>query len=433
MGGLTITINDLATGRQVYAGTFERFPVRIGRHEENEVALTTFSFVSRWHAEVRADPHGAISLVALAAGNPLKIANQSLASGAALPIEGRLTATLSTLELIFACSRAPARPATPASASTSSPPDSVDPDLPRIHLPTPKGPSLARPAPDPGGPPVVRTDDHHLARRARLQAAVAALRPLHHTFNAARRAWEDACVRTLQELGRAADHAPDDARLVFREFPAADRPSLARDDAGPRVGVGELGVVGQVASELLPGLRPPADEPDVRRFLARAVDILRVFAACTIELQRMRDRQCSALGITWEQHPDPLTGCETREDLLRYLLDWRDPGEARSEELVRAFAGLVDHIQAYLQASLQSARQVVFSLSPAEMERSVATTWPTRTAALWRHYESAFAALYGDTYDNLKPAFHAALARAYGQALARLGVSFQLREPGGPP
>lgn len=429
MGGLTITINDLSTAQRVFSGAFERFPVRIGRNEQNEVSLASFAFVSRWHAEVRADPRGALSLVCLSPNNPLRIADRRLAVGSSLAIEGRLTATLGTLEFVF--TREPAA-AQDAAANTNPSVSKGADDLPIIPLSDPSPPAFKRADDLPAGLPDLPCDEsHHLARRARIQAAVAHLRPLHRDFDAARRAWEDACVRTLQEIERAADHAPDDARLVFREFPAADRPSIAREDDGPLVGVGELGVVGQVASELLPGLRPPADETDVRRFLARAVDTLRVFAACTIELQRMRDRQCSDLGITWEQHPDPLSACETREDLLRYLLDWRDPGEARSEELVRAFAGLVDHIQSYLQAALQGARQAVFSLAPSEMERSVATSWPTRTAALWRHYEASFSALYGDTYDNLTPAFRAALARAYGQALARLGVSFEVHEPGG--
>ena len=428
MRGLTITIHDLATGQRVFSAAFTRFPIRIGRHEDNEVCLAAYAFVSRWHAEVRADAHGGHALVPLAPHNPLRLATASLSPGAAHPIATPLTATLGTLELLFIPDVEPSR----AAPLGPPPPAPAGPSLPVIPLPG------APPPPKPAEPPSnllpnLPAAGDPLARRARLQTAVAALRPLHQAFAAARRTWEDACVRTLQDLDRAPDHAADDARLVFREFPAADRPLLARDDEGPLVGVGELGVVGQVATELLPGLRPPADEPEARRFLARMVDILRVFAACTIELQRMRDRQCSDLGVAWEQHPDPLTGSETREELLRYLLDWRDPGEARSEELVRTFAGLVDHIQAYLQAALQSARQAVFSLSPSEMERSVATTWPTRTAALWRHYEASFAALYGDTYDNLKPAFRAALARSYSQILARLGVSFQLRPPGGAP
>jgi predicted component of type VI protein secretion system len=161
--------------------------------------------------------------------------------------------------------------------------------------------------------------------------------------------------------------------------------------------------------------------------------VLRVFSTCTVEMQRARDRQCAELGVTWDPPSDGLGACERGEDLLRYLIDWRDPGEARSEELVRAFAGLVDHAQSFLQAALKAARGAVFSLSPSEMERTLASTWPTRTVALWRHYEATFSAFYGDTYDNLTPKFRAALAEAYSQALTRLGVAFQQHKRRGAP
>jgi len=423
MGFLSITVRDHASRNIVFSGRFERFPVRIGRQPGNEVCLD-YPFLSRSHAIINEGPDGALKLCGLAVANKLMIAATPLEAGVTVPVARRLVATLQNLELLF-------EPETAVATALQRPVDPLAEELPNIPVMGPASPFQRGVIDDDPDLPALDTDDgSHAARRARLQAAVAALRPLHQQFDQARRAWEDTCVRTLQDLRGAASFQQDDLRIAFREFPPGDRPAVARDD-DPLVGMGELGAVARMASELLPGLQTPTGEPEIRRFLARAVDVLRVFAACTLALHRVRGQQSTELGVTWDALPDPLAILETREDLLRYLLDWRDAGEARSEELVRSFAGLVDHLQCYVQAAMSGAREVVFTLSPSEMERNVNATWPTRTAALWRHYEACFASLCGDTYDHLTPAFRAALARAYGQALARTGVPFAAHDPGG--
>jgi hypothetical protein len=163
MVGLSITVQDLAAGRliSVFSGDFERFPVRIGRHEGNDLALPAFAFVSRWHAEVRCDPSGALSLVCLAAHNPLKIAATPLATGASHPIGERLTATLSTLEFSFA------RRPSPALTSAPPPRDDLGP-LPLIpshpSAPRPAGPRA--PEAPPQLPDLPADDRRYLARRA---------------------------------------------------------------------------------------------------------------------------------------------------------------------------------------------------------------------------------------------------------------------------
>lgn len=428
MGFLSITVRDHTARNIVFSGRFDHFPVRIGRQPGNEVCLD-YPFLSRSHAVINEGPDGALKLCGLAVANKLMIATTPLEAGVTVPVARRLVATLQNLELLFE----------PEAAVAADPPGASDllaaelpviPVIPFIPLMGPASPFQHGVIHDDPDLPALDTDDgSHAARRARLQIAVATLRPLHKQFDQARRAWEDACMRTLQDLRNSASFQQEDLRIAFREFPAGDRPGVARDD-DPLVGMGELGAVGRMASELLPGLQTPTSEPEIRRFLARAVDVLRVFAGCTLALHRVRGQQSTELGVTWDALPDPLAILETREDLLRYLLDWRDAGEARSEELVRSFAGLVDHLQCYVQAAMNGAREVVFTLSPSEMERNVTATWPTRTAALWRHYEACFASLCGDTYDHLTPAFRAALARAYGQALARTGVPFATHDSG---
>lgn len=420
MGFLSIKVTDHATGAVVFARRFERFPVRIGRNAENEVHLD-YPFIPRWFAEVR-ELGGRLTLHALTDHNPLRFPDQSiLRLGTPTPLVGKLLATAATLELCLE----PELPAPPPPAPAETPPVFRLPPEPARE-----GPSLRQPGP--GIAPDIEVAHNTESRRARLLAEVAALKRAHQPFEQARRAWQDACVAALKRLSSAPDKEAGDIRVVFREFSPADRPPEAQG-SDELVGPGELGAVAHAATVLLPGLQAPAGEAEIRRFLIRVVDILRVFAVCGLELQRCRSRQSTELGVTWEVVPDPLAALETREDLLRYLLDWREPGEARSEELVRSFAGIVDHLQCYVQAALASTRAIVFSLSPHEMERSVTHTWPLRSAALWRHFEVTFNALCGDTYDHLTPAFRAALTQAYVQALERARIPFRQHDPAGVP
>jgi hypothetical protein len=193
--------------------------------------------------------------------------------------------------------------------------------------------------------------------------------------------------------------------MLLREFPARDRGGFVMVGAADPFAAAdeERSAVMQAASELLPGQRAPTGEDETRRFLTRIIDVLRVFAACTLELQHVRALQAEELGVTWADPNDPLAALETPDEVLRYLLDWRDTGEKRSEELVRVFAGLVDHQRAYIHSALEAARSALNSLSPAEIERGAVTGWPGRAAALWRHYTTVYAALHSETHDHLDP------------------------------
>lgn len=158
----------------------------------------------------------------------------------------------------------------------------------------------------------------------------------------------------------------------------------------------------------LPAL--PGDERDGLRLAARAADLLHLFAACTLELTRLRDEQREALGLA----PIPALA-DTPDELLRRLL--APGGPERDEHLLSLFAALCDHQRALPRAACLAAREALDSLAPVELERTLALPWPTRTAALWRHYEACHAALLGGPRDELSPVFLDILTRHYAAAL----------------
>ena len=416
---MSIKVVDHAAQRVVCERLLHSLPVRIGRDAGNDVCLD-FEFVSSWHAELREGPDGEPLLCDLGARNSLKVGGRRLGAGSSVALSLPSSVTLGPLELRF--ERPREREIARSSIivdglpdfldAASGPPDQAgvidDVSLPRLGEPVEsKVPSRIR----------------------RIQEAVRRLRPLHAQLEAARRQWEDSLnkeVRALREQVRAdeGEGAKDhDMGMLLRSFPPADRGGFALALEGELLGgAPELAAVVQAAGELLPGMRTPTNEDETRRFLARVVDVLRVFAAATLEVQHVRRRQAAELGVRWEEPPDPLIALETGDEVLRYLLDWRDAGASRSEELVRSLAAIVDHLQGYVRASLAATRRVLASLSPMEIERGAVDRWPSRASALWSHYQRSFAALVGEEHDHLSPAFRAVFADAYRDTLARAGV-----------
>lgn len=410
MRSMQITVVDHKTRRIVCERLFDVFPIRIGRDGGNDVVLP-FPFVSAWHAEVRGEGE-ALRLCDLGATNGLFIGPRRIAGGGAVPLTDRLVVTVGELELRLEVVR-PDAPAEPAESD----------DLPRLPgAAAPRGAAAASGSID--ALPSFATDDTDFAARlARLQASLHELRPHHAQLEVTRRAWDERLAHSVRTLEASGDR--QGVNMLLREFPARDRGGFVMAGAADPFAAAEeeRSAVMQAAGELLPGQRAPAGEDETRRFLTRIIDVLRVFAACTLELQHIRALQAEELGVTWADPNDPLAALATADEVLRYLLDWRDTGERRSEELVRVFGGLVDHHRAYIRSALEAARSALASLAPTEIERGAVTGWPGRAAALWHHYESVYAALHSETHDHLTPAFRATLQRAYTHALARAGIA----------
>jgi predicted component of type VI protein secretion system len=412
MSSVHIVVIDHQAGKRLVDRSFAEFPVRIGREAGSHVELA-YPFVSRRHAELQRSGDE-LRLHMLSEKNELALGGRRLAAGASVPLVGPLVAAIGALELRIVPAAAAAPAPLPAAAS-----DDV-PDL--------RGLAPAQLAPRQGvldselAPDFSGSIEDHSDRLGRIHAAVRGLRPVHERLNAARKAW-DAALSAAVLAQQAAD--PAGVATLLREFPRLDWLGHAPPGTDAFADEQRRGAVVQAAAELLPGLRAPADLDESRRFLARVIDVLRVFAACTLELSHVRAQQAGELGAVWRGDDDPLAAMETPAAALAYLVDWREPGERRSEELVRLFAGLSDHQRAYARAALLAAREAVASIAPVEIERGADAGWPVRAAALWRHYTACFAALVGEPHDNLTPLFRAALARGYRDTLARAGVALR--------
>jgi hypothetical protein len=324
MEALKITVVDHQLQQIVCERTFERFPVKIGRGSASDLALD-YPFVSARHAEIRHQA-GALRLCDLGARNALAVGARRVPAGGVV-VGARLVATIGPLELRLALA-GPARAPLPDRAAAAG---TID-DLPSLPA-----------------------DAAHSERRARLQSLFHDLRPRHAALCRARAGWHAA----LAAAHRSLHHDPDAAAALLAEFPAADRP--ATSPPAP---------LSASLADLVPGLPPPAGDDDARALLARLRDILRVLVACTLEQQRLRAEQAAALGVPWRAEGGPLAALDTVDDALRHLLDWRDDGPRRDDELVRLFAAVCDHQRALARAYADAlARAGVPVRSPEDMSR----------------------------------------------------------------
>ncbi len=410
---MRITVIDQDLGKRLLDRSFGDFPVRIGRDAGSDVALP-YGFVSRHHAEVRRDGDD-LYLCVLDVKNQLSVDQRLFSAGSAVPLSRRLVVAIGTLELRL--------DPTLAQASPPTRPAELAPDdgLPVFDLDA-RDVVVAHGEIDGDAMPALPEDDaaaRHAARFARLNVVAHSLRPAHAQLCTARRAWE---LALSQAVASVQQEDPASVVTLLREFPRGDWSGFAPAGVDAFSDEQRRGVVLQAAAELLPTMRAPSDDDEARRFLARTIDILRVFAACVLELQHVRAQQATELGVTWPDSGDPLAAMETGATVLGYLLDWREAGERRSEELVRLFAGLVDHQRAYARAALLASREAIATISPAQIERGAQASWPSRSAALWRHFEACHAAIAGTQHDELTPLFRDLLARGYRDSLARAGV-----------
>ena len=111
----------------------------------------------------------------------------------------------------------------------------------------------------------------------------------------------------------------------------------------------------------------------------------------------------------------PQTPAGTAENVLKYLLDWQAGGAHRTQELVGVYADLMIHQVALINGVMEGARGLLSRLDPGGLERSVSAAWPTRAAALWKHFVQRHRQLVEDDRHLTEAIFGPEFARAYAE------------------
>lgn len=438
MRPVVITVFDSESGTTA-DHNFVSSPVRIGRNPLNDLALP-FPFVSGWHAVVRFDD-GQAKFFDLGSTNGTLLNGRKIQAGEAVVVGEMLSVTIGKLELRFGrgepvSSLHPAGYAVPAPAPSpaavqpppapayhqgSSPmPAAVDPSASRpIPVSVERSPSQAMPAASAGTAHVQMADVHHAIQRLRpayeayrqawghveqeLQSSLSAMHPTLHEF----------AISVLAREFGGLSKEPGFGELARRMGARVPGPAASGEPTG--TGAEGMAAVARLAQGVRPEEEPPRSSEEAERFLACVEDVLRASAKAFVELQKGQEQFGRELGVRTIKEFTPLHAAGTPENVLKYLLDWQKGGPHRTQELVGVYADLGIHQIALLNGVMEGVRSLLARLDPAEIERSVASSWGSRGASAWKAFVQRYQELTEADRNITEHVFGPEFARAYAE------------------
>ncbi|MBC8074375.1 MAG: hypothetical protein IAG13_39005 [Deltaproteobacteria bacterium] len=190
--------------------------------------------------------------------------------------------------------------------------------------------------------------------------------------------------------------------------------AVPRANAGAG-GADEVGLVAKLSDALRPGEDPPRSPQEAGRFLQCVEDVMRASAKAFVELQKGQEQFGNEMGVRTIKEFTPLHAAGTADNVLKYLLDWQAGGPHRTQELVGVYADLMIHQVALINGVMEGARGLLARLDPGQIERAVTAAWPTRGAALWRHYMQRHRELMESERSITEAVFGPEFARAYAE------------------
>jgi predicted component of type VI protein secretion system len=82
---------------------------------------------------------------------------------------------------------------------------------------------------------------------------------------------------------------------------------------------------------------------------------------------------------------------------------------------VGVYADLMIHQVALINGVVEGVRSLLARLAPADIEREVTAPWPTRGAAIWKHYAERYKQLTENDKRITEAVFGPDFARAYAE------------------
>lgn len=453
---IVVNVFDSETGTNTEY-SFQKPMITVGRNPAADLSLP-FPFVSGWHIRLGVNGN-VIECSDLNSTNGTQFNGRRLEGGETVQAAGLMALKIGRLELrvthaaavhpqysgagqppsaptpYYPTSEIPSQPApsyaTPDSHQGSNSAPSYPPTEPNVasvssyasrapsqpqpaHEPTP-----AKQAPASGGQRGRRTahvemsDVHELAARLRprVQAYREAWKPvvaeLERTFESMNEEIRPFALSIIQREFPEIAHEPEFVALMKSYDPFAG----ARSGAGGSAAQGaELTVFAQ---SLCPGDTPPVTAEETQKFLACVEDVLRASAKAFVELRKGQEQFGNEMGVRTIKEYTALHAAGTPEKLLRYLLDWRNGGSRRTQELVSVYEDLKLHQVALINGVMEGIRSLLARLAPEEIERKVTAGWPTRAAAVWKQYSEKHREFLSENKSLMAVVFGPEFVRAY--------------------
>jgi type VI secretion system protein ImpI len=396
---------------QSFEATFERFPVRVGRNQLNDLPIDR-PYVSQFHAafEIRNDIQ--VFVKDLGSTNGTVYKGQRLVRDQLIDITSAPEVTIGPIVIRLGLSQAQQRP--------------LEESKEAGVLDFGQGPETTRALAHRFGALAPGAEDPYIRQVAPyIEAYRQAWQTVYRViYDHLTRLPPDVRNAYLRRLGyeHAALSLEGDFRKIAQYY-GVDLRSFTQ--AGP--GQAALSALAELASTLAPGTKLPDDVPSLLAFSKRLRDAVEVFLRCFISLRDGYQEFSKEVLDREKTNREPVAAAKDATELGVILLGHNASADT-ARSLQNTFVEVMSHQVALMNGVMEGVKQLLQRLSPksleAEFERSgkKGGLFSNRFEALWKLYEIRHGDYAGEDKETFMVIFGPQFSRAYAQAA---GENFQ--------
>ncbi len=406
--GVRIIVTDSLNNHAVLVDrAFPRLPVRIGRNELNDLAISN-GYVSQFHAVLDLE-NGQLAVRDLGSTNGTLFGRERITPNEIKPVPAEGFAIMA------------------------------------LHFRLTKMESVSAPAYSNRKPMMVTgllaAPDVSLLR-LQAQAPRQDLTAIRGQYAAYRSAWSE----LLRTIYRQAGELPEQQRAAFYAQLSSEFPSLIHEDdyrrvapdilksaghSGPSPEAVALAGIKELAADFAPDRPPPETADDIVQFLSKIAEALEMFMKCFIPLRDGYQQLASELGIRTSKpttvmpgHIDVRHGVSTakdRKELSRFLLNFKDRSSEACSAVESVFADYMIHQVAMMNGVMNGVKSLLNELAPNTLEQTAAAKkrslgfGPLRFKGLWDFYRE----VHADFADEDRHVFSLLFGRKFAEAYDR--------------
>lgn len=390
---------------QSFEASFERFPVRIGRNQLNDLPIDR-PYVSQFHAafEIRNDSQ--LFVKDLGSTNGTLYKGQRLVRDQLIDITSAPEITIGPIVIRLGMATA-----TPKAIEESKEAGVLD---------FGQGPETTRALAHRFGALTPGAEDPYIRQVAPyIEAYRQAWQTVYRViYDHLTRLPPDVRNAYLRRLGY--EHAAVSLESDFRkiaQYYGVDLRSFTQ--AGP--GQAALAALSELASTLAPGTKLPDDVPSVLAFSKRLRDSLDVFLRCFVSLRDGYQEFSKEVRGQEKIAREPVQAAKDAKELGVALLGHNASADT-AQSLQNTFIEVMSHQVALMNGVMEGVKSLLQRLSPRELEAEFDKSgkkgglFSNRYEALWRLYEVRHADYAGEDKETFLVIFGSQFSRAYAQA-----------------
>jgi type VI secretion system protein len=169
-------------------------------------------------------------------------------------------------------------------------------------------------------------------------------------------------------------------------------------------------LLGRFARSYVPKAAQPGPG-DAEKLLERVADVLETCAKMFVEFRKGHGQFAEHMAVRTQRQDTPLERAQDGREVLAYVLEWREGGHARVDELKEGFKQFMVHEIALLQGLRAGVKELLDSLSPDKVSESAGSSL-LGAVGKWKRYQEIFEDL-AEEQTMTRKLFGGAFWRAY--------------------